>query len=213
MPTLYARFDGDEHNSCVGQSAMDGFGKEAEVSKDGCRVFSVGNVVVAGVEEDRFRLVRNDNAVGEKDAVDNVRASESAVDDRRVGKIGGQRFPPANARAPNKKNAAKSDGMNAVLRFKGLNGRFPFCVCGMDGCGGAAKQKAWKQPGTAWREGSSSAGSVGLYFGGHHCAAGSASADGGWNQSFLSQSASRWIWRSLRMPSAPKEGIRSFFSP
>ena len=90
MPTLDAWFDGDEHNFCAGQGAMDGFGKETEVSKNSGRVFAVGNVVVAGVEEDCFRFVGKDDAIGEEDAVDNVGASESAVEDGRIGEIGGQ---------------------------------------------------------------------------------------------------------------------------
>ena len=72
-----------------------------------------GDVVVAGVEDDRARFVFEDDAVGEVVDVGDRRAAEAAVDDGQVGE-GVGRLPEADRGA-----ADEEDAVFAGRRFGG----------------------------------------------------------------------------------------------
>ena len=80
VPAFNAGFDGEEDNVGFGECGVDFFDEALVVGDDGVDGFSFVDVVITGVEEDRFGLVGENDAVGEVDGVGELGAAEATVD-------------------------------------------------------------------------------------------------------------------------------------
>src|SRR6218665_402626 len=86
-----------------------------------CYVFIGGQIIFAAVYNHLLGLIVENHFIFEAQHVEELRASEGAVDNRVFGKILRQTFPKSERRTPDKQNFVFSGKMNAVRLFEGLN--------------------------------------------------------------------------------------------
>ena len=77
------------------------------------------DVVAARVHHDELRLVREDDALGERHRIDHLRSTEAAVDDLMPGKILRERLPEADARTADEKNRVRRRRVRLIARLEG----------------------------------------------------------------------------------------------
>jgi len=117
MPAGRAGFDGQVHDARFGKFRADFLDERLAVGEDLLRCFAGGEIIVPGVKDDGFGLIRDDDAVGKKCGIGKVRTAESAIDDFQIGKNPARAFSKSESW-----NCRRKDGVprRGLVRSPGL---------------------------------------------------------------------------------------------
>lgn len=116
-PTCRAWLDPDNVDARPGQLLMDEAGQLLKLAAQLFRRDAVGEIIIASIEDDAFRGVFENDAIGIVQAVTQVRTAETAIDNRQVGERSLD-FPQADAGTANEQDALARRHALLVASFK-----------------------------------------------------------------------------------------------